>query len=151
MLLFIFWVLLSGHFSPLLLSLGVASVALTLFLAKRMNVVDHESYPVHLSAKSPAFIIYIAREITMANIDVIKRILTTKGKSISPQMIEVPVPQKTDLGRVIYANAITLTPGTVCVTLDREKALVHALTKEGSDELLRGDMAKRIPDLMIKE
>lgn len=147
--LFVFWLLLSGHFEPLLLGLGLASVVLTIFLAKRMNVIDHESYPLHLSLQFPAFLGYIFREIVNANIDVIKRILKPRGKSISPQLIEIPVPQKTDLGRVIYANSITLTPGTVSVELTKGKVTVHALTKEAADDLSGGSLAKAIPDQVV--
>lgn len=148
-LLFLFWLLLSGHFEPLLLGLGLASVLLTIFLMKRMNVIDHESYPLHLSSRLPAFLVYIFREIVYANIDVLKRIVTAGGKSISPQLIEVPLPQKTDLGRVIYANAITLTPGTVSVELTNDKVIVHALTKEAAAELSTGNMASVIPDQAV--
>ncbi len=114
-----------------------------------MNIIDHESYPLHLSSQFPAFIIYIFREIVNANIDVIKRILTFSNTSISPQLIEIPLPQKTDLARVIYANSITLTPGTVSVALTREKVIVHALTKEAAEHLSAGSMAKAIPDKII--
>ncbi len=146
-ILFAFWLLLSGHLEPLMLGLGLASVLLTLIIIRRMTLVDHESYPLHLSAKIPAFLVYIMREIVKANIDVIKRILTFNRSAISPQLFEVPTrPLKTDLGRVIYANSITLTPGTVCVELTKDKILVHALTKEAADELSTGEMAKAIPD-----
>ena len=148
-LLFLFWLLLSGHFEPLLLGLGLASVALTVFLIKRMNVIDHETYPLHLSTRLSAFIVYIFREIVVANIDVIKRIMTTSGKAISPRLVEIPLPQKTDLGRAIYANAITLTPGTVSVEIKENKIIVHALTKEAADDLATGNMAKAIPDHII--
>lgn len=150
-ILFVFWLLLSGHFEPLLLGLGLGSVMLTVFLMKRMKVIDHESYPLHLSSQLPAFIVYIIREIVNANIDVIKRIMTSGGKSISPQLIEVPLPQKTSLGRAIYANAITLTPGTVSVELIKDKVIVHALTKEAADELSTGNMAKAIPDQVVDQ
>ena len=149
--LFVFWLLLSGHFEPLLLGLGLTSVVLTIFLAKRMNVIDHESYPVHLSSQFPAFFVYISREIVSANIDVAKRIMKFRCKSISPQLIEIPVPQKTDMGRVIYANAITLTPGTVSVELTKDKIIVHALTREAADDLSAGSMAKAIPDQVIEQ
>ncbi len=145
-LLFILWVLLSGHFTPLLLGLGAVSVLLTVVLASRMSVIDHESYPVHMSSEFPAFFVYIMWEIVKANIDVVKRILSLDKRSISPQLLEIPVPQKTDLGRVIYANAITLTPGTVSVELDTDKVIVHTLSKAGADGLLTGEMAKEIPD-----
>jgi len=142
--LFVFWLLLSGHFEPLLLGMGLASVALTVFLAKRMNIVDIESFPIHLFSRFPAFIVYLFREIVNANFDVIKRIMTFNKTSISPQWFEVPLPQKTDLGRVIYANSITLTPGTVSVELTKDKIIVHALTKEAADDLSTGIMAKRV-------
>ncbi len=145
-LLFALWTLLSGQLSLLLLSLGGVSVALTLYIANRMSVIDHESYPVHLRTRLPAYFIYIIREIIKANIEVIKRILRLGGKEISPQLVTIPVPQKTDLGRVIYANSITLTPGTVSIELEKDFVTVHALTKEGADELLSGDMARAIPD-----
>jgi len=150
-LLFVFWLSLSGYFEPLLLGLGLASVALTIFLVKRMNITDHESYPLHLSSRIPAFLVYIFREIINANIDVAKRIIKSNNKSISPQLIEIPAPQKTDLGRAIYANAITLTPGTVSVELTKNKIIVHALTKEAADDLVSGNMAKAIPDQVFEK
>lgn len=144
--LFVFWFLLSGHLEPLLLGLGLAAVVLTILLAERMNIIDHESHPLHLSSRFPAFIVYLFREIVKANIDVIKRIMTFRRTSISPQWFEVPLPQKTDLGRVIYANSITLTPGTVSVELSKDKIIVHALTKEAADDLSNGVMAEKIPE-----
>jgi len=144
LLLFVFWVCLSGYFEPLLLGFGLVSVVLTVFLSKRMNIIDHESYPLHLSSKAPSFFAYLLKEVIKANIDVIKRILKLRGQSISPQLVEIPVPQKSDLGRVIYANAITLTPGTVTVELSQNTITIHALAKETADELAQGSMAKEI-------
>ncbi len=151
LLLFVFWVCLSGYFEPLLLGLGLASVALTVFLSKRMNVIDHESYPLHLSSKLPAFFTYLFKEIIKANIDVIKRILKLRGKSISPHLVEMPVLQKSDLGRVVYANAITLTPGTVTVELSQNTITVHTLAKDAAEELAEGIMAKEISKRVFEE
>jgi len=150
-LLSLFWIFLSGHLSPLLLGLGLASVALTFFLSQRMNVIDHESYPIHLSLKLPGFIIYIFKEIIKANIDVVKRVLGWKGASISPQMIEIPQSQKTDLGAVIYANSITLTPGTVTIKHSKDSLMVHALSKETAEELATGTMSKEISNRIFKK
>ena len=147
--LFVFWLLLSGHLEPLMLGLGLVSVVLTVILVKRMTLVDHESYPLHLSPKIPAFLAFIMQEIVKANIDVIKRIITFKSTSIGPQLIEVPASLKTDLGRVIYANSITLTPGTVSIDVSDDKILVHALTREAAEELASGEMAKAIPDQAV--
>ena len=150
-LLCLFWILLSGHLTPLLLGLGLASVALTFFLSRRMNVIDNESYPLHLSSKLPVFYGYLFKEIVKTNIDVAKRVLGWKGASISPQLIEIPQTQETDLGAVIYANSITLTPGTVTIKLDKEQLTVHALTKETANELATGDMSKEISTRVFKQ
>ena len=144
LLLCLFWILLSGHFEPLMLGLGLASIALTVFLATKMNLIDDESYPFHLFFQFPTFFIYLLNEIVKANIDVVKRIMTPS--SINPQLIDIPVPQKSDVGRVIYANSITLTPGTVSVVLSKDTLTIHALTKEAAEDIAEGSMAKNIPD-----
>ena len=150
-LLFLFWLFLSGHFEPLLLGLGVASVALTVFLSWRMNVIDHESYPLHLSLKFPGFFLYLFREIIKANIDVATRVLRWRGKSISPQMIDIPQSQESDLGAVMYANSITLTPGTVTIRLSKDSLTVHALSKETATELATGTMSKEISNRVFNQ
>ncbi|MCG7964015.1 MAG: Na+/H+ antiporter subunit E, partial [Candidatus Thiodiazotropha taylori] len=94
---------------------------------------------------------YLFGEIIKANIDVIKRILSREKTPISPQMIEIPRSQQTDLGAVIYANSITLTPGTVTIKLSEESLTVHALSKEGADDLATGTMSKEITKRVFKE
>jgi multicomponent Na+:H+ antiporter subunit E len=91
------------------------------------------------------FWIYLSGEIVKANIAVIRRILRP-GKSISPQLVRLPLPQKSDLARVIYANAITLTPGTVTLHLDEDTILVHALSREAAEDLATGRMARAVPE-----
>lgn len=149
-LLFLFWVLLSGHLEPLLLGLGMASVALTLFLSRRMNVIDHESYPVHLSKNFPGFFAYLAREIVKANIDIVRRILSPGKPSINPRMIELPQSQESDLGAVIYANSITLTPGTVTIKLSQDSLTVHALSEDAANKLASGAMSEVISNRVFK-
>lgn len=144
LLLFVFWILLSGHLQPLLLGLGLLSVVLTVYIVKRMKVIDHESYPLHLSAQLPAFISYLFREIVMSNIDVARRIFA--AGPVKPRLIEVPLQHQSDLARAIYANSITLTPGTVSLALTEDKIIVHALSKEGAEALATGEMSAKIPD-----
>ena len=79
----------------------------------------------------------------MANWDVVQRIW--RGQTaIDPQVVRLPVSQRTELGRVIYANSITLTPGTVSIDLDDESVLVHALSREGIEGLETGEMDRRV-------
>lgn len=148
--LFLFWMVLSGHFDPLLLGLGLASVGLTVYLTYRMDILDHESFPSQLTAQFPAFLAYIFWEIIKSNMDVLKRILSRDPKAVHPRLEEFPLPQKTDLGRVIYANSITLTPGTVSVELTKDSIIVHALAKDFADDLFTGEMAQAIPDKVVE-
>jgi multicomponent Na+:H+ antiporter subunit E len=143
-LLCLLWLFLSGHFQPLLLGLGVVSVALTFYLSHRMDAIDHESYSLHHLSNFPGFLAYILGEILKANIDVVKRILSWREASISPLLIDIPQSQKTDLGAVIYANSITLTPGTVTIKLSDDSLVVHALSKETASELASGAMSEEI-------
>jgi len=145
LLLFILWLGLSGHLEPLLLGLGVLSTTLAVYLAVRMNLLDHESYPFHLKPSLVRHGLFLMWEIVVANIDVAKRILSP-SPSISPQLIRMPLMQRSTLGKVIYANSVTLTPGTVSLRLDDETILVHTLTREGAEDLASGRMARMIPD-----
>ncbi|MDH5599662.1 MAG: Na+/H+ antiporter subunit E [Gammaproteobacteria bacterium] len=144
-LIFIFWFVLSGHTSNLLIILGIASTGLTVYLSRRMNIIDAESYPFHLSFSLFRYNLYLFKEILIANIDVIKRILSP-SVAISPQVTELPASQHSDLSKVIYANSITLTPGTVTLELSGGKLKVHALSHEGIEDLEQGNMAKQVPE-----
>jgi len=143
-LIFLFWFMLSGHTEPLLIGLGIASSLLSIFLAWRMKVIDHEGYPIQLSTRLLRYYLYLGKEIIVANIDVIKKIL--KPSTISPEVFTLPAVKQTDLGKVIYANSITLTPGTVTLELSDDKLIVHSLSKAAADDLKTGNMAKAVPD-----
>lgn len=138
-----FWLLNSGHYTGIIMGLGLLSVLLVVFIAHRMDVIDEESQPFYLTPKLPGYYAWLIKEIVLANIKVVKHIWLGK-QSISPTMTTITYNQKTDMGLVIYANSITLTPGTVAIDLDRDKIMVHALISEDLDSLIAGDMDKRV-------
>lgn len=141
------WLLLSGHYDFLLISMGVASVAFTMYMSHRMKIIDSEGHPVHISGKLFKFWFILAGKIFASNIDVAMRILGIKP--INPQLIKLKLDQDSDLSKVIYANAITLTPGSASLHIEDGYLFVHTISKEGADELLNGDMAKLIPQGII--
>ena len=146
LLLAAFWLLNSGHTSVLVLSLGMVSIILVLYIAHRMDVVDHEATPLHLTRKLPGFYAWLVKEIVLANISVVKHIWLG-NKSISPTLATIRASQKTDIGKVIYANSITLTPGTVSVALEDDRIMVHALLRESIEDLQAGEMDRRVSQL----
>ena len=140
----ILWLLLSGYFfSALLLGLGLASAAAVVFIAHRMDVIDHEGHPVHLGWRAIIYLPWLLGEIVKANIDVARRIIQP-SMPIRPNLLRVKASQKSELGNVIYANSITLTPGTVTVELDDGLLGVHAITAEAAEEVLSGEMDRRV-------
>ena len=60
----------------------------------------------------------------------------------------VKASQKSELGKVIYANSITLTPGTVSIDIDGSYISVHALTRDFAADLRTGDMDRRVTNFV---
>ena len=143
LLLAAFWLLNSGHFTILMLSLGMVSIAFVLFIAYRMDVIDHEAQPLNLTRKLPGYYAWLIKEIILANIQVVKHIWLG-NKTISPTLATIKTSLKTDMAKVIYANSITLTPGTVSIALEDDKIMVHALIRESIEDLEAGEMDRRI-------
>ncbi len=139
----VIWLLNSGYYTPLILSFGVISVLFVTWIAHRMDVVDHESQPVHLTPRLPSYYIWLIQQIIVSNIDVVKRIWQPKP-DLSPCLAKLPISQQTDMGRVIYANSINLTPGTLTIELTDDYAIVHSLTKAAMDELIEDGMNKKV-------
>ena len=145
-LLFLIWLLLSGIYTGLLLGLGLLSCLVVVAVCRRMKIVDPEGHPNHLIPGMVRYIPWLLWAITKANIDVARRILHPR-LPMSPRVIRVEASQKTHLGQVIYANSITLTPGTVAVETDEGTIDVHALTRESAEDVRSGDMDRRATDM----
>ena len=138
---FLIWLLLSGHYDPLLLSLGILSCALCLYVTWKAKFIDNEGLPLHLLVRLPVYTIWLFKEIIKANIDTAKIIILNDP---NPQNFRVKSSQKTEAGRVMYANSITLTPGTVTTQLDEDILEVHALTAEMAADVKSGQMDKMV-------
>ena len=137
------WVVWSGYFTPFLLSLGLLSVIATIVFVSRLRLFEHDGIRLYLPVTGFGYGLWLLKEIAMSNIDVARRILDPK-MPIDPRIIRVRPTQRSDLGRMIYANSITLTPGTVSLDLDDTEIEVHALTKEAADALEAGEMDRRV-------
>ncbi len=140
------WLLLSGHYSPLLTGLGVVSCGFVAFIAYRMDIVDKEGHPIHLGLHTFLYMPWLLLEIVKSNLQV-ARLILSPSLPISPNIITVKASQKTVLGQVIYANSITLTPGTVSLSVDNNEIEVHALSKEFAEGLQSGEMDRRVATL----
>lgn len=138
------WLLNSGHYTGLITSFGVASCLLVVWLSRRMGIVDAEGVPLHLLPGLPRYLPWIVKEVVKSNLDTSRRILGLGCPKVSPRLFDVPTTQHSDLGRVIYANSITLTPGTVSIRVHGTRITVHAIADAVADDLLKGEMDRRV-------
>ncbi len=142
-----FWLLLSGYFTAFLLAAGAASALAVLLFSRRMGIIDHEAFPFHLSARALfSYWPWLAKEIVKSAWDVAWRVLHPR-LPISPTLARFRPSQQTDLGLVIHANSITLTPGTISVEVGRDEFLVHALTAAGAASLAGSEMDRRVTEM----
>lgn len=145
-LLSIFWLLLSGFIQPLLLSFGVASVFIVLVVLKRMDSVDQEPKTFAINQQMFRYVFWLMGQIFLSSVHVTKLIWGSSDK-VSPALAKIPVNRVSAENHVLYANSITLTPGTLSIDLDDENITVHSLQAASIKELEQGDMESKITGL----
>lgn len=141
--LYLFWLLLSGLYTPFLLAAGAGSAAAVVWFARRMDVVDHEGHPIHLGPRALLYWPWLLKEIAKSAWNV-SRIILSPSLPISPTLVRFKPRQRTDVGLVILANSITLTPATITIEAGAEEFLVHALTRAGAEATIGSDMDRRV-------
>lgn len=127
----VFWFAMSGETSPFFLGLSVIAVLATLWICGRLRIVDRDASPYHRAPLLLVYFLWLVGEIVKANLAVISRVLGVR-KSIDPAMVEIMSGTRTSLGTALFANSITLTPGTVTVDVDGQVLKVHALVRENA-------------------
>ena len=142
-ILFVFWLALSGHYTPFLMTAGALSAALCVLAMIRARVADAEAAPLELLWSAVTYFPWLIREIVKSAWSVTKTILHP-SLPISPTMTVVRASQKTSAGIATYANSITLTPGTITVGVNGNELVIHALVTEGAVDLEEGGMDRRV-------
>ena len=140
------WLLLSGHFDATLITYGVLSCIGVVALMAHLEILDREALPWHLGLRFFLYLPWLLKEVVLSNIAVAKVILSP-SLPIHPRILRIAANQKTQVGQVVYANSITLTPGTVTLDVRDGHFLVHALTTESAEGLLTGEMDRRVAHL----
>jgi multicomponent Na+:H+ antiporter subunit E len=149
LLLSIFWLLLSGYIQPLLLSLGAVSIALVLVVVKRMDRVDQVPKRISSGLALFRYLGWLFIQIFISSAHVSK-LVWRRDRKLSPVLAEISVQNIKPSNRVLYANSITLTPGTLSVDLDDNVVTVHALQATSIDELKQGVMENKITSIWGK-
>lgn len=141
-LLFGFWLILSGHFTPDLIAFGAGSAALAAFVSHRMSRVDGEELHLHVGGRFWTYLPWLLKEVFLANVHVARLILHPR-LPISPVLVHYRGSQRTDLGKALYANSITLTPGTITIGVRGNDFHIHSLTWVDVDGREEDEMDRR--------
>ena len=146
-ILLVSWVLWSGIYKPLLLWLGLFSCVLSVWLAQRMGFFRH-AMPLRAILRLPAYWWWLLWEIVRSSFEV-GRVVLTPSLPISPTVVELTTSEKSNSGKVILGNSITLSPGTVTIDVHEDRLLVHCLTEHSALQLKDPELQRRIAGLEV--
>ena len=135
------WLLMSGYYSNLLISLGIISCAFCVYVAKRGKLIDDEGLPLFFMPRLLNYLIWLFKEILISNLATAKVIINGK---IEPETFTVKASQITDVAKVTYANSITLTPGTVTIKIHKDVFEVHALNSDFGNDIRTNEMDSKV-------
>ncbi|MCP5361438.1 MAG: Na+/H+ antiporter subunit E [Hyphomicrobiales bacterium] len=138
------WMVCSGFIEPFFLGLGAVSCIVCLGVARRMGVIPLGRMPFYTRLWMIPYTVRLGWEMLKATASVAQTVWRVDIQPLNPVLGWVPMQQPNDLGRATYANSITLTPGTVSVTVEPDWVQVHALDSEGLISLKEGAMEGRV-------
>lgn len=147
-LLFALWLLLNGRFTAdagmlQICITGAATAAFAYFIAYRFLGIT-PSKELKICKKLPLMIVYVfvlIKEIIVSNLYMAKLILGKKD-SFTPVIVRVKIPLKTNLCKVILANSITLTPGTITADFEGDVFTVHCIDRKLGEGLESSSFVK---------
>lgn len=134
LLFFLVWIIFNGRLTMEIAFFGIAVAGAVFgFVCRFMEYsLKKELRFYRLMPAFAQYLYYLIKEIVFSNITVSRMILTRK-EEMEPVIVHVHTSLKSEIARVILANSITLTPGTITVSLTDDKLLVHCLDKSLSE------------------
>ena len=135
------WLLMSGYYNILLISLGIISCAFCVYVANRGKLIDDEGLPIFFIPRLLNYLIWLFKEILKSNLSTAKVIINGK---VEPETFTVKASQVTEVAKVTYANSITLTPGTVTTKMHKDIFEVHALNADFGNDIRTNEMDRKV-------
>lgn len=147
-----FWVTLSGMFDPFHLSLGVVSCLLVAFFSHDLLFYGGgERSLLRGMLGMVTYLPWLLWQIVVANLQVAYIVLHPRMLDlIDPHLVRFQTRLKRPFSKVTFAQSITLTPGTITVSIDEDEFTVFALTREAAQSL-PGEMERRVAAALERE
>ena len=145
LIMFGFWILLSGKFDLFHLTLGVISSALVSFLSSDILMLDTKKNDrLAVAFRLIAYIPWLLYQIILSTIHVAFLALHPKMLNrIDPTIVTFKTKLNSNVARVALANSITLTPGTITIRVEGNVFYVHAISRKAAAGL-PGEMEDRL-------
>ncbi|NLC32763.1 MAG: Na+/H+ antiporter subunit E [Clostridiales bacterium] len=145
--LFFLWIIFNGKLTWELAAFGlVISTALAWFIQRFITPKFTLRNQWKIAAQVPGYLRYVwllIKEITLANFAVMRLILTDRDVVV-PKLVTLNTKLKTNTARIVLADCITLTPGTITVHLEENEYLVHCLDESMEEGLRSSEFEKRL-------
>ena len=98
------------------------------------------------------YVPWLTIEIVKANLHVFKLAMTRKGfDEVAPRIVLVRTYLKTDFAKFVFANSITLTPGTITMLMRGDVLHVHTMSQFLEDDLLQGAIERKVAEVFEPE
>ena len=145
---FLLWVIFNERLTAEVALIGIViSALLYLFVVKFMDYSPKKEWQAFKKLpKALKYALMLLIEICRANMGVMRFILSPRYE-VEPQLVYIKTDLKNDLERVVLANSITLTPGTITVSMEKDLMCVHCLDKTMAEGLDHSDFEKQLLEL----
>lgn len=142
------WLLLSGHYTALILSFGAVSSLIVIWFMWRMDRVDEQLGVLPMRPRVLYYLLWLMWQVVLSNLDLVRRIWDP-ALPIRPTWQRLDIKVTSTLAKTLYANSITLTPGTLTTDVREDHFMVHSLSPDGIEDLRKGGMEEQIQRLGI--
>ncbi len=145
------WIVFSGKFDAFHLGLGVISSLFITWISQDFLFHDRSKTWEERMREAGAFLQYIPWlivEIIKANLHVFKLAMTRNGyEEVAPRIVTIKTYLKTDFAKFVFANSITLTPGTITMLIRGDVFHVHTMSQFLEDDLLEGAIERKVAEV----
>ena len=134
----------SGIYLPLTIGFGLISAVLCIWIISKLELISEDNFQERFYlVRLLKYLAWLTVEIGKSDWAITKVILSPTINT-RHRLIEVPCNQGTDFGKMLFANSITITPGTVTVETETDRFIVHSLTDNAADQSELAKMGGRV-------
>lgn len=149
-LLFILWCLFSGQASATLAFIGILSTIFSIYIYRKLKITELVIFEKIKISNFLSYLPFLIKEIFLSAINMSK-IIWGYNLTCSPVFGPIKTNINSNLGKFIFVNSITLTPGTISVKLDKDTIFVHAIEKKSFYSITDSEMERKIINIFYNK